>query len=162
MLSITTASTTVRKSDNRAKQFRACLWFMMIICIPLLSNIFFKKFFKNNHENDSSVVLYLYYASVIFIGWIAPLYLAEMLAANEAKFRERINDFCPGNMQTRLNNRNVRASTFASRKNVQLLLSYLDRKQPGLLVGGYNFQLKLSFLSFYVAMIGFVINFFGK
>ena len=107
--------------------------------------------------------IFLYYFLILLIFWIAPLYLAESLRREEANFRNEVNNFCPQylDLHCAANESDeviYAPRTFQSRTEVEKLLSYLEDRSSGFLIGFYSFQLQLSMLSFYVGLLILIVK----
>ena len=89
----------------------------------------------------------------------------------DEEFCSRVNEFCPGTfaeLESELSsasvhfpNTNQDCHIFRSRNEVNKLLSYLKNRKSGFLMGSYSFQLKLSMVSVFLAMISFAIRVVG-
>ena len=96
------------------------------------------------------------------ISWIAPLYFTERLRSNEALFQIEVNKLCPGYMQEVLSIEEEEfeqhESTFKVRSEVIKFLSYLKERQSGLIIGNYEFQLRISMWSLYLGVMVFFLK----
>lgn len=96
------------------------------------------------------------------ISWIAPLYFTERLRSNEALFQIEVNKMCPGYMREVLSieedDFEPNERTFQARSEVIKFLSYLKERQSGLIIGNYEFQLRISMWSLYLGVMVFFLK----
>ena len=102
--------------------------------------------------------IFLYFFAILLIFWITPLYLAESLRKEEDNFKNEVNNFCPQYLDLHCTANESDGEfyaprTFQSRAEVEKLLSYLEDRQSGFLIGFYSFQFQLSMLSFYIGLL---------
>lgn len=151
-------------------------WFLthniiLIIATPFLCIDIIKAFQgikKNNAVHTGLFLGFLLYTVVI---WVAPLYFAEQLQNHDEEFCSKVNEFCPGTLveleselssaSVHFSNANHSCYIFCSRNEVNKLLTYLKNRKSGFLMGSYSFQLKLSMVSVFLAMISFAIRVVG-
>lgn len=132
---------------------------MIVIAAPLL---FYLCVEMGRNKGMTDLIIFIIYFLWVILIWIMPLYFAERLSSNEDRFRDEVNNFCKGYMNMNLDTDQLdsdnHGKTFASRKQVQKLVSYLKERTSGLVIGGYAFQLKLSMFSLYLGLIVFAIK----
>ena len=136
---------------------------LMIISAPLFCYLCVE---IGRKQNVADLIIFIYYSLGTFFVWIVPLYLAERLRSIEDTFRDEVNTFCKGYMHLKADANGVSldhssTKTFGSRRNVQEMMSYLKERKSGLIIGGYELQLKLSMFSFYIGLIVFIIKLFN-
>ena len=152
-------STSIHSTSSEIKFLFISHNIMMVIAAPLL---FYLCVEMGRNKGMTELIIFIaYFLWAIFI-WIMPLYFAERISSNEDMFRDEVNNYCKGYMNMKIDNDQPdldnNGKTFASRKEVQKLVSYLKERIPGLVIGGYAFQLKLSMFSLYLGLIVFAIK----
>ena len=136
----------------------------MIFIIPISVYLYGKHVFssasieKLNRGDEHAwiaTITFTGYFIAKFVCWASYLHFAESLKSNEEEFVNRMNKLCPRNIQSELEAENledIRRKVFASRTELNKLLSYLKDRKCGLFVCGYRFQIKASLTAFYITL----------
>lgn len=136
----------------------------MIFIIPISVYLYGKNVFSpasmeklNARDTNAwiATITFTGYFIAKFVCWASYLHFAESLKTNEEEFVNRLNKLCPKYIQSELGTENVedtRGKMFASRTELNKLLSYLKDRKCGLFVCGYRFQIKASLTAFYITL----------
>ncbi len=154
-------SQRVYKSCRELKYWFVVHNLILIIAMPLFMYTITHTF-KNiavNSIDKSLLLCYLVYTAAV---WISPLVFAEWLQMHDLELNDEVNNFCKLYILEKLaaddviqGSQEMAEYTFTSRTETNKFLSYLRGRKSGFLVGGYNFQFKLSMVSFFIGLIAF-------
>lgn len=168
---LTNYSRKVKSSCSHLTKWFVTHNIILIIATPFLCIDIIKAFQGIKKSNAVHTGLFLGFLLYTVVIWVAPLYFAEQMQNQDEEFCSRVNEFCPGTfteLESELSsasvhfpNTNQDCYLFRSRNEVNKLLSYLKNRKSGFLMGSYSFQLKLSMVSVFLAMISFAIRVVG-
>ena len=168
---LTNYSRKVKSSCSHLTKWFVTHNIILIIATPFFCIDIIKAFQGITTSNGVQTGLFLGFLLYTAVIWVAPLYFAEQLQNHDEEFCSRVNEFCPGTfaeLESELSsasvhfpNTNQDCYLFRSRNEVNKFLSYLKNRKSGFLMGSYSFQLKLSMVSVFLAMISFAIRVVG-
>ena len=151
----------IKASSGAISWLFLCHNLFMIVIIPIFvylytKNIFNPTFMTRLSDGDvdswiTTITLTGYFIAK-FTCWVAHLHFAECLKSNEEEFVNRLNKLCPRYIQSETGVEDTTAIVFASRSELNKLLSYLKDRKCGLFVCGYRFQMKASLTAFYITL----------
>ena len=152
-------SQKIRKSSEALVPLFASHNIFMIITTPIIFHFYIQMIGNlaankrlNFEWNVYQAVVFTLYLIALFLSWVVPMYLAQNLFVNEEEFASRVNDFCPTNMISNIDE-SIFRRTFSSRSELQKFVFYLNARKSGFSLGSYSFQVKMSYLSFYLGLI---------
>ena len=131
----------------------------MILMIPIFSYNLALFSINYSHIKIGYSLGYLIFQTLFFIlAWASPLYFANQVATNEELFKADINKVVMKTDESEIEGIGHETmpnpeKTFRSRKQVEMLLSYLKTREGGFRAFGFKLQVKMSYISTFVSVI---------
>ena len=148
---------------KKSSKAMSCLFLIhnmsMISMIPIYSYNLALFSINYSHIKIGYSLGYLIFQTLcFFLAWALPLHLALQVETNEEQFKADINKTVIKTDESEIEgieHETVpnREKTFRSRKQVEMLLSYLKTREGGFRAFGFKLQVKISYISTFVSVI---------